>query len=136
MKFVKVDHIGIAVPNLKEAVAIFSKILGRDPDHLGEVKDQKVRTAFFSIGESNLELLESTSPEGPVGKFIQKQGRGGIHHICLEVEKIEETLAALKRQGFELVDECPRTGARGRRVAFLHPRSTEGVLIELSETVK
>ncbi len=133
MKFLKLDHIGIAVPNLKEGVEIYKKLLGKELDHFEEVPEQKARTAFFAIDDTNLELLESTSPDGPIAKFIEKQGRGGIHHICIQVEDIEKVLAEYKRQGIQLIDEKPRIGAHGKKIAFVHPKSTGGVLLELSE---
>ncbi len=129
----KVDHIGIAVSNLKEAVEIYTKLLGKKPDHFEEIVEQKARTAFFAIDDTNLELLESTSPDGPIGRFIAKQGRGGIHHVCIQVENIEKVLEEYKRQGIQLIDERPRLGAHGKKIAFVHPRSTGGVLLELSE---
>lgn len=132
--FKKIDHIGIAVENLEEAVVRYTQLLGKGPEHFEEVEEQKVKTAFFSVGESNLELLESTSPDGPIGKFIAKQGRGGIHHICVEVEDIEATLKAYKEAGVQLIDETPRIGAHGKKVAFVHPKSTGGVLLELSQS--
>ncbi|MBI2981683.1 MAG: methylmalonyl-CoA epimerase [Deltaproteobacteria bacterium] len=131
----KIDHIGIAVPDLKAAVSLYSKLLGKKPDHFEEVLEQKARTAFFSVDDTHLELLESTSPDGPIGKFIEKQGRGGIHHLCIQVEDIEKTLEEYKRAGILLIDEKPRIGARGKKIAFVHPKSTGGVLIELSEEV-
>ena len=133
MKFKKVDHIGIAVPNLDEAVKTYSVLLGKAPEHFEEVEEQKAKTAFFAVGESNLELLQSTSPEGPIGKFIEKNGRGGIHHICVQVEDIEAALEEYKKQGVLLIDEKPRKGAHGKRIAFVHPKSTGGVLLELSQ---
>ncbi len=136
----KIDHIGIAVPNLEEAVAIYTKLLGKRPDHFEEVAEQKARTAFFAVDDTNLELLESTSPDGPIGKFIEKQGRGstgsprgGIHHICIQVDDIEKVLSEYKKQGIQLIDERPRIGAHGKKIAFVHPKSTGGVLLELSE---
>ena len=131
--FKKIDHIGIAVEDLDEAVKRYTQLLGKDPEHFEEVADQKVKTAFFSVGESNLELLESTSPDGPIGKFIAKQGRGGIHHLCVEVEDIEATIAAYKAAGIQLIDETPRIGAHNKLVAFVHPKSTGGILLELSQ---
>ena len=131
--FKKIDHIGIAVENLDEAVARYTQLLGKGPEHFEEVAEQKVKTAFFAVGESNLELLESTSPEGPIGKFIAKQGRGGIHHLCVEVEDIEATLKAYQEAGLQLIDETPRIGAHGKKVAFVHPKSTGGILLELSQ---
>lgn len=134
MKFKKVDHIGIAVPNLDEAVKIYSMLLKKRPEHYEEVAEQKAKTAFFGVGETNLELLQSTSPDGPIGKFIEKNGgRGGLHHICIQVDDIEATLADYKAAGVQLIDEKPRVGAHGKKIAFVHPKSTGGVLLELSE---
>ncbi len=132
--FKKVDHIGIAVPGLEDAIDFYTKMLGKGPDHLEEVADQKVRTAFFAVGETNLELLYPTSPESPIAKHLEKRG-AGIHHICIEVQDIDARLAELKAQGVKLVDETPRMGAHGKRIAFVHPKSTGGVLVELSEPV-
>lgn len=131
--FKKIDHIGIAVEDLEAAVKRYTQLLGKAPEHFEEVAEQQVKTAFFSVGESNLELLESTSPEGPIGRFISKQGRGGIHHLCVEVEDIEATLAAYKEAGLQLIDETPRIGAHGKKVAFVHPKATGGILLELSQ---
>lgn len=112
----------------------YRALLGKGPDHLEEVAEQKARTAFFAVDDTNLELLESTSPDGPIGKFIARnKGRGGLHHICIQVEDIEATLASYKKQGIELIDEKPRRGAHGKWVAFVHPKSTGGVLLELSQ---
>lgn len=129
----KIDHIGIAVENLEEMVALYTTLLGHAPEHFEAVADQKVRTAFFKAGEPNVELLEATSPESPIAKYIAKQGRGGIHHICFQVVDIHAKLAELKQSGFTLIDESPRQGAHGKLVAFVHPKSTGGVLIELSQ---
>ncbi len=131
--FKKIDHIGIAVENLEEAVERYTQLLGKGPEHFEEVAEQKVKTAFFSVGESNLELLESTSPDGPIGKYIAKQGRGGIHHVCVEVDDIEAAIAAYKAAGIQLIDETPRIGAHHKKVAFVHPKSTGGLLLELSQ---
>ena len=136
MKFKKIDHIGIAVTNLDEAVRIYSALLGKGPDHFEEVAEQKAKTAFFAVDDTNLELLQSTSPDGPIGKFIEKNGRGGIHHICLQVDDIEKVLEEYRKKGIELIDSKPRTGAHGKKIAFVHPKSTGGVLLELSETKK
>jgi methylmalonyl-CoA/ethylmalonyl-CoA epimerase len=132
MKQDKVDHIGIAVPNLKEAVKLYSNLLGVSPDHEEEVAEQRIRTAFCKIGESHLELLEPTHSESPIAKFLQKRG-GGIHHICIQVSNIEKRLEELKAKGLQLIDQKPRMGAHGKKVAFIHPKSTGGVLLELSE---
>jgi methylmalonyl-CoA/ethylmalonyl-CoA epimerase len=135
MKFKKVDHIGIAVPNLEEAVKTYTALLGKAPEHFEEVVEQKAKTAFFGVGETNLELLQSTSPDGPIGKYIEKNGgRGGLHHICLQVDDIEAALAAYKAAGVQLIDEKPRIGAHGKKIAFVHPKSTGGLLLELAQT--
>lgn len=136
MKFKRIDHIGIAVTNLDEAVKMYTTLLGKGPDHFEKVPEQKARTAFFAVDDTNLELLQSTSPDGPIGKFIEKQGRGGLHHICILVDDIEKTLEEYKRQGIQLIDEKPRIGAHGKKIAFVHPKSTAGVLLELSEVTK
>jgi methylmalonyl-CoA/ethylmalonyl-CoA epimerase len=128
----RLDHIGIAVKSL-EAAKIY-EALGLTVGHTETVETQKVRTAFLSVGESNLELLEPTSPDSPIAKFIEKRGEG-IHHICLRVDDIEAHLARLKAEGYRLINEAPVPGAHGCRVAFLHPAAGNGVLIELSEKV-
>jgi len=132
MKPSHIEHIGIAVANLKDAIAFYEKVLGLTCYNVEEVPDQKVRTAFFMVGQTKIELLESTDPEGPIGKFIEKRGEG-IHHIAFAVEKIEEQLALAESQGIKLIDSRPRKGAEGLDIAFLHPKSTSGVLIELCE---
>ncbi len=137
MKFKNIDHIGIAVPNLDEAIKTYTVLLGKAPEHLEEVVEQKAKTAFFAVDDTNLELLQSTSPDGPIGKFIEKNGgRGGIHHICIQVDNLEEALAEYKKQGIQLIDEKPRVGAHGKMIAFVHPKSTGGVLLELSQPIK
>ena len=127
------DHIGIAVRSI-EAVQIY-RALGLEIDHIETVESQGVKTAFLSVGDSNLELLEPTSPNTSVGKFIEKRGEG-IHHICLRVDDIEAHLARLQSEGFRLINEHPVPGAHGCRVAFLHPAAGNGVLIELSEKIR
>jgi methylmalonyl-CoA/ethylmalonyl-CoA epimerase len=126
----RLDHIGIAVRSL-ESAKIYQD-LGLTIDHVETVETQKVKTAFLSVGDSNLELLEPTSPDSPIAKFIEKRGEG-IHHICLRVDDIEAHLERLKAQGYRLINEHPVPGAHGCRVAFLHPAAGNGVLIELSE---
>ena len=126
----KLDHIGIAVRSIDDARVY--RVLGLDVSHVETVESQGVKTAFLSVGDSNLELLEPTSAESPVGKFIDKRGEG-IHHICFRVDDIESHLARLKAEGFRLINEAPVPGAHGCRVAFLHPAAGNGVLIELSE---
>ncbi|MDQ3281065.1 MAG: methylmalonyl-CoA epimerase [Acidobacteriota bacterium] len=126
----RLDHIGIAVKSL-DALNIY-KALGLEVEHVETVETQRVNTAFLSVGDANLELLEPTSPDSPIAKFIEKRGEG-IHHICLRVDNIEEHLERLKAQGYRLINEAPVPGAHGCRVAFLHPSAGNGVLIELSE---
>jgi methylmalonyl-CoA/ethylmalonyl-CoA epimerase len=127
-----IEHIGIAVSDLETAIAIFEKILGQQCYNIEEVPDQKVKTAFFKVGETKIELLQSTDPDGPIGKFIEKKGEG-IHHIALAVDGIEQKLEQANSIGIRLVDSQPRKGAEGLDIAFLHPKSTNGVLIELCE---
>jgi len=126
----KLDHIGIAVKSL-DAAKIY-EILGLTVEHTEVVETQKVKTAFLSVGDSNLELLEPTGPDSTIAKFIEKRGEG-IHHICLRVDSIEEHLARLQDAGYRLINEAPVPGAHGCRVAFLHPSAGNGVLIELSQ---
>ncbi len=132
MKVLKVDHIGIAVKSIDEAAKLYHGLLGL-PDHGREtVEEQKVTTAFFPVGDTEVELLESTAPDGPVAKFIEKKGEG-IHHIAFRVDNIDAALEELKAQGVQLIDQSPRKGAGGARIAFLHPKATGGVLVELCE---
>ena len=127
-----IEHIGIAVTNLDEAVSFYEKVLGLSCYKIEEVSDQKVRTAFFMVGQTKIELLESTDPEGPIGKFIEKRGEG-IHHLAFAVRNIEKELTEAEMKGVKLIDRTPRRGAEGLDIAFLHPKSTAGVLIELCE---
>jgi len=127
----KLDHIGIAVKSL-DAARIY-EALGLTIDHVETVESQKVKTAFLSVGDSHIELLEPTGPDSTVAKFIEKRGEG-IHHICLRVDDIDAHLQRLQAQGFRLINEAPVPGAHGCRVAFLHPAAGNGVLIELSES--
>ena len=133
MKKPTLDHIGIAVKSLSET-KIYED-LGLEIQHVEVVETQRVRTAFLSVGDANLELLEPTSEDSPVAKFIDKRGEG-IHHICLRVEDIEAHLARLLEKGYRLINEHPVPGAHGCRVAFLHPSAGSGVLIELSEKIE
>jgi len=128
----RLDHIGIAVKSL-DAARIYES-LGLRVEHVETVETQKVKTAFMSVGDANLELLEPSSPDSPIAKFIEKRGEG-IHHICLRVDDLESHLARLKAEGYRLVNEAPVPGAHGCRVAFLHPSAGNGVLIELSEKI-
>ncbi len=134
MKVIKIDHIGIAVKSIDEARKLYESILGLKYEGSETVEEQKVTTAFFPIGDTEIELLESTDPEGPIAKFIEKRGEG-IQHIAFRVENIEEALEELKKQGIKLIDEKPRIGAGGAKIAFLHPKATGGVLIELCERI-
>jgi len=132
MKVLKVDHIGIAVPNLEEALKFYEGVLGVKSTGVEEVKEQKVKVCFLPSGDSELELLESTAPDGPIAKFIESKG-AGIQHIALRVDNIEAALAELKAKGIKVIDEKPRYGAGGAKIAFLHPKATGGVLLELCE---
>ena len=126
------DHIGIAVKNLDEALEIYEKTLGLEVDKICVVEEQKVKVAFLRAGESRIELLEPTDKEGPVARFIEKRGEG-VHHIAFTVADIEASLQEMKDKGIAVVDEKPRIGAEGFKIAFLHPKSTKNVLVELRE---
>ena len=128
----RLDHVGIAVRKLAESIPAFEAALGVVATPAEEVSDQKVRVAFLKTGEPGIELLESTDPEGPIGRFITKRGEG-IHHLSFEVQDLKAALERCRKAGIQLIDEEPRPGAQGKRIAFLHHRSTNGVLIELSE---
>ena len=132
MKILCMDHIGVAVKNLDEVLDFYTEVLGLQSAGLEEVDEQKARTAFIPVGDTEIELLESTSPEGPIAKFIEKRGEG-IHHIALRVEDLGMALEELKRRGVQLIDQSPRYGAGGAKIAFIHPKATKGVLLELSE---
>ena len=131
----RLTHIGIAVKDMKASSALFSKLFGMKESHAEEVADQKVNAGFFRIGEAGVELLEATSADSPIARFIEKRGEG-VHHLSFEVDDLEAEIARLKREGFEMIDEKPRLGADGFRVAFIHPKSTNGVLVEISERIK
>ncbi len=129
MELTHIEHIGIAVKNIEEAKNYYENVLGFKCYAVEEVKDQKVKTAFFMVGQTKIELLESTEPDGPIGKFIEKRGEG-IHHIAFAVRDLPQALAEAKSSGIQLIDEKPRKGAEGLDIAFLHPKSTFGVLTE------
>jgi methylmalonyl-CoA epimerase len=131
----KIDHIGIAVKSIKETSELLSNILRLKVAGEEIVEEQKVKVAFLPLGDSELELLESTSPESPIARFIEKKGEG-IQHIAFRVNDIEEVLEKLKKEGVRLIDEEPRYGAGGAKIAFLHPKSTNGILVELCERNK
>ena len=132
MKPTHIEHIGIAVKSIETAIPYYEKVLGLKCYNIEEVKDQKVKTAFFMVGQTKLELLESTDPEGPIGKFIEKKGEG-IHHIAFAVENLSEALVDAETAGVQLIDKAPRKGAENLNIAFLHPKSTLGILTELCE---
>lgn len=132
MKALELDHVGIAVESLDEALKLYTGLLGLELKGTEVVEEQKVRTAFLPLGDTELELLESTDPEGPIGKFIANKGQG-VQHLAFRVDDIDAALAELKAVGMRLIDEEPRYGAGGARIAFLHPKATGGVLVELCE---
>ncbi|HOO42676.1 MAG TPA: methylmalonyl-CoA epimerase [Bacteroidales bacterium] len=132
MKIKHIEHIGIAVRSLESAIAFYESKLGLKCYAIEEVQDQKVRTAFFKVGQTKVELLESTDPEGPIGKFLEKKGEG-VHHIAFATEGLQENLDELSQNGIRLIDKNPRKGAEGLHIAFLHPKDTLGVLTELCE---
>jgi methylmalonyl-CoA/ethylmalonyl-CoA epimerase len=135
MKPSHIEHIGIAVSDLAKAIDYYEKVFGLKCYNIEEVPEQKVRTAFLMVGQTKIELLETTDPGGPIGKFIEKRGEG-IHHIAFAVENIEEYLKLAENNGVKLIDSNPRKGAEGLHIAFLHPKSTFGVLTELCEDKK
>ena len=128
----KLDHIGIAVSSLEEASKTYRDVLGLKDHGVEVVEEQKVKVAFFPVGDTEIELLESTDPEGPIAKFIEKRGEG-VQHLAFRVDNIEAALDEMRTKGIRLIDEKPRYGAGGARIAFLHPKSTGGVLIERCE---
>jgi methylmalonyl-CoA/ethylmalonyl-CoA epimerase len=132
MKILKIDHLGIAVNSIEEGKSFWTDVLGLPFEGAETVQEQKVTTAFFPVGESEVELLESTAPDGPVAKYIEKKGQG-MQHIAFRVEDIDAALAELKEKGVKLIDQTPRIGAGGARIAFLHPKATNGVLVELCQ---
>lgn len=132
MNISHIEHIGIAVKNLEESILYWEKVFGLKCYAVEEVKDQKVKTAFFMVGQTKIELLESTDPEGPIGKFIENKGEG-IHHMAFAVKDLGKALAETEANGIRLIDKEPRKGAEGLHIGFLHPKSTYGVLTELCE---
>lgn len=133
MSLNKIDHVGIAVTDLDKSIELY-KAMGFEFQGTEVVEDQKVKTAFFKIGESMIELLAATDPASPIAKFIEKNGnRGGIAHMAIHVSDVQSKLAELKQKGFQLIDEVAKDGAHGTKIAFVHPKSTGGVLLELCE---
>jgi len=135
MNLSHIEHIGIAVKSIEDSIKYYENVLGLKCYAVEEVSDQKVKTAFFKVGQTKIELLESTDPEGPIGKFIEKKGEG-IHHIAFAVNGIESMLNKAEENGIRLIDKEPRKGAEGMNIAFLHPKSTGGVLTEFCEPGK
>ena len=135
MNLTHIEHVGIAVKDLATSIKYYEDVLGLKCYSIEEVKDQKVKTAFFKIGQTKIELLESTEPNGPIGKFIEKRGEG-VHHIAFAVNKIEQALSEAEGKGIRLIDNKPRKGAEGLNIAFLHPKSTGGVLTEFCNNNK
>lgn len=131
----RIDHIGIAVNNLDEALKVYRDGLGLEVTHVADEPEQKVKVAFLPRGGSEIELLEPYPGDGPVRKFMDKRGEG-IHHVCVEVDDIEAALARLNAQGVQLIDTTPRMNSRGQKIAFIHPKGAHGVLIELYQVVK
>lgn len=134
MDILRVDHVGIAVNNLEETLKFYEEVLGLKCQGSEIINDQKVKVAFLPVGDTEIELLESTTEDGPIAKFIDKNnGRGGIQHIAVRVENIEKAIEEVKSKGYKMIDEKPRYGAGNAKIAFCHPKGTDGVLLELSE---
>ena len=132
MKVTRIDHIGIAVKSIEESLKVWEVALGIACTGVEEVEEQKVKTAFLPVKDTEIELLEATGDDSPIAKFIEKKGEG-MHHIAFRVDNIEKALKELKAKGIRLIDEVPRLGAGGAKIAFIHPKATNGVLIEISE---
>jgi methylmalonyl-CoA/ethylmalonyl-CoA epimerase len=132
MKALKLDHIGIAVKNLDETLKFYTDILGLECEGTEVVEEQKVRVAFLPVGDTEVELLESTTEDGPIARFIEKNGEG-MQHMAFRVDNIEEAIAYMQEKGMRMIDEKPRYGAGGAKIAFVHPKSSNRVLVELSE---
>lgn len=128
----KIEHLGIAVANIEESLRVFETLLGTKCYKIEEVESEGVKTAFLQVGESKIELLEATNPDSPIAKYLEKRGQG-IHHIAFEVDNIQTEIERLLNEGFVLIHESPKNGADNKLIAFLHPKSTEGILIELCQ---
>ncbi len=131
----KLEHIGIAVKNLEESNALFARLLGKPHYKVEEVESEGVRTSFFEVGGVKIELLEATRPDSPIAKFIEKRGEG-IHHLAFEADPIEDKMSELKEKGFVLLADAPKSGADNKEIVFLHPKTTQGVLVELCQEKK
>ena len=132
---IRVEHIGIAVKNIAEANDLFAKLFGKTHYKMEEVSSESVKTSFFQMGETKVELLEASSENSAIAKFIEKRGEG-IHHLAFEVENIEEEMQRLKNEGFTLLNETPKQGADNKLICFLHPKTTNGILVELCQEIK
>lgn len=128
----KIDHIGVAVKSLESVKELFKEVFGEEPAFEEEVADQKVKVAGFKVGESNIEFLEPTNEESPIAKYMEKKGEG-LHHLAINVDDVQATLNTMKEKGVRLIDEKPRVGAEGKLIAFAHPKSLHGILLELSQ---
>ncbi len=131
----KIEHIGIAVKNMEAANRLFSRLLGQEPYKMEEVVSEGVRTSFFDVGGVKIELLEATRPDSPIAKFIEKKGEG-VHHLAFAVDNVNESIGRHERNGFELINKTAKEGADNKMIAFLHPKSTNGVLVELCQEKK
>ncbi len=131
----KIEHLGIAVDSIEESLKMYESLLGTSCYKLESVESEGVKTAFLQIGESKIELLEATNVDSPIAKFLSKKGKG-IHHIAFETDHIEDEIERLVTQGFELIHQTPKDGADNKRIAFLHPKSTDGILVELCQEKK
>jgi methylmalonyl-CoA/ethylmalonyl-CoA epimerase len=131
----KLEHIGIAVKNLEESNALFARLLGKPHYKVEEVESEGVRTSFFDVGGIKIELLEATRPDSPIAKFIEKRGEG-IHHLAFDADPVEEKMGELKEKGFVLLADAPKPGADNKEIVFLHPKTTQGVLVELCQEKK
>lgn len=136
MKPTHIEHIGIAVTSLDETIPFYEKLLGQKCYAIEEVADQKVKTAFFKLGDTKIELLEPTAEDSPIAKFLEKNPRGGVHHVAYCVDGVQQALNDAAEMGIQLIDKAPRRGAEGLNIGFLHPKSTYGVLTELCEVPK
>ena len=136
MKPTHIEHIGIAVKSLDETIPYYEKLLGQKCYSIEEVVDQKVKTAFFKVGATKIELLEPTSEDSPISKFLEKNPHGGLHHVACCVDSVQQALDDAAQMGIQLIDKAPRRGAEGLNIGFLHPKSTHGVLTELCEVPK
>lgn len=130
----RLEHIGIAVTDLAASSALFDQLLGRTAYKIEEVASENVKTAFYQVGEAKVELLESTDPNGPIGKYLEKKG-AGIHHVAFEVADIHAEMARLRAEGFQLLNEAPKRGADNKMVCFVHPKTANGVLVELCQSI-